>query len=152
MFTHHRFRVLRSLFQGRDIVRAALIPERYRYIPQITAPLGAVERAIFELTIELFRGQFQFADQAGMRDVLVLNESGVALRSSEAVPRTNHLADIAAKDPIFDQRPQLRRNILLQLNGQIRDTASCINGPVRQDAFGWTGFDAARTCPTLVCE
>src|SRR5512135_3035672 len=107
---------------------------------------------MFEPLIEGAHVQLELIDQIRLRSIGLGIKGGVAMGGSEAVPGADCLADVAAEDPIAKARPQGSGNILLELDGQVGNAATRVDGTVWQDAIGRAGVDAARTGATLVCR
>ena len=69
---------------------------------------------------------------------------------SAAVPRTNLLANIAAKNPVAHAFPQWLWNGAAQLNGEIANAARRIEHTGRGECLGGTGIEASRATTAIV--
>ena len=61
----------------------------------------------------------------------------------KTVPRTNILADVAAKHPILHFIPKTFRNFIFQFNGRIRDTFAAVNNLIANNGIGWARINTA---------
>ena len=100
MFAHQFFFVVLGIFQRWDRPFIPRIPRRYGHISQVTSSFGALDRAILELAVEGFGRQFQFADQVWAGDIWPGGKGFIPTLAGETVPGADHLADVAAENPI----------------------------------------------------
>ncbi len=70
----------------------------------------------------------------------------------KAVPRADQLAVIAAVDAVANQRPEFGRNRSLQLNRQVGDAASGINGIGLNNGPGRTDRHAGHALSAVLLD
>src|ERR1044072_7864435 len=69
---------------------------------------------------------------------------------SESIPGTDHLADVASKNPIPDLFSQFNWNAIFKFNGVVEDTAGRVDGAVGENTVRRAGFDAACAGTTMI--
>src|ERR1044071_8879470 len=71
---------------------------------------------------------------------------------SESIPGTDHLADVASKNPIPDLFSQFNWNAIFKFNGEVGDTAGRVDGAVGENTVRRAGFDAACAGTAMICD
>jgi len=110
-------------------------------VSQVAASLGALDGSPLEALIESLGCESQFLGQRWKRGFRV--KSRVAL-GRKAIPRADHLADVASENPVSDLFTQFNGDVILEFDGEIGDTSCCVECAIGEDAIGGTGFDT--TC------
>ena len=129
------------------------ISQRYGYIAKVAASSGPLNRVIFELLVKSLRCEHQVGNQIRVWQARIWHETLVVFFFRKPVPGTDHLAYIAAEGPVAHVRAQVGWDFAFVFDGQVRDATPGVERPVRQDAMGWTGFDATRAGSAAVgCE
>ena len=70
----------------------------------------------------------------------------------KSIPRANHLADVAAENPIAHIVTHFSRNVLFELNGEIGNATGRVDGAIGENAIRGASFDATRACTTMICD
>ena len=147
VFTDRWFFVVQDFLQHGEGVRVTGISQCNYDVAQVAASSRALDGSPLEALIKSLGCESQLLGQGTRRGFFVKDSITFA---RESIPRADHLADIAAENPIPNLFTELRRDVILEFNGEIGNTAPRIDGAIRKDAIGGAGVYAASACAAMI--
>src|SRR5262245_6082887 len=140
--------------EGRGMVRACTQrPDHLGRARRVAEPDGEVAQPLLvadapdrrapQAFVELGLGPGKELHERCAVEAVARLEVLLAARPSEAVPRTDELAVVAAVDAVADERAQLLRDRALVLDGEVRDAAARVELVGAADRLRRAHVDAA---------